>query len=141
MASENQREERTKKIQSSMPVFRMDDPDKTTLPISFTLTSDAVEDARTSQVLEKMRHLRDNAYGGSGPTQFEFGDTDAMSLQQSSLMSYKVENILRQTRELQEMLKKAAEERERQFDTYDADHVNPLSIPSTSLPYRRSGQR
>lgn len=141
MASENQREERTKKIQSSMPVFRMDDPDKTTLPISFTLTSDAVEDARTSQVLEKMRHLRDNAYGGSGPTQFEFGDTDAMSLQQSSLMSYKVENILRQTRELQEMLKKAAEERERQFDAYDADHVNPYSVPSTSLPYRRSGQR
>lgn len=141
MESENQREERTKKIQSSMPVFRMDDPEKTTLPISFTLISDAAEEARTSQVLEKMRQLRENAYTGTGPTRFEFGDTDAMSMQQSSLMSYKVENILKKSRELQEMLKKAAEERERQFESYDEEHVNPLAVPSTSVAYRRNGKR
>lgn len=141
MENENQREERRKKIQSSMPVFRMDDPEKTTLPISFTLTSDAVEEARTEQVLEKMRQLMENAHGGEGPVQFEFGDTDTMSLQQSSLMSYKVEKILKQSRELQEMLKKAAEEREEQFDGYDEQHINPLSIPSTTIPYRRNGKR
>ena len=119
----------------------MDDPEKTNLPISFTLTSDAVEEARTAQVLENMRQLMENAHGGEGPVQFEFGDTDTMSLQQSSLMSYKVENILKQSRELQEMLKKAAEEREEQFDYYDEQHINSLSIPSTTIPYRRNGKR
>ena len=141
MENENQREERKKKIQSSVPVFRMDDPEKATLPISFALTSDAAEEARTEQVLEKMRQLRENAYSGKGPTQFEFGDTDAMSLQQSSLMSYKVENILKQSSELQEMLKKAAEERDKQFDGYDEQHINPLAVPSTTIPYRRNGKR
>ena len=136
MQSENQREERTRKVQTSIPNFPMNDPEKTTLPISFTLTSDAVEEARTNKILENLRQIQANAYSGTGPTKFEFGDTDAMSEQSSSLMSYHVESIIRKSREFQEMLKKASEERQNNYNSYDDAHVNPNSIPSTTVGFR-----
>ena len=141
MQTENQREERTKKVQAAIPTFSMNDPEKTTLPISFTLTSDSLEEARTNKILENMRQLQANAHGGSGPMKFEFGDVDAMGEQNSSLMSYHVESILRKSREFQEMLKKASEERQSNFNNYDEAHINPLAIPSTNLGCRQNPRK
>lgn len=142
MQSEKQREEKTKQVQASIPKFHINDPEKTTLPISFALTSDALEEARTNKILENIKQIQANAYSGDGvSTNFETIDPDAMGEQNSSLMNYHVENIIKKSREFQEMLKKAAEERQNHYDGYDDAHINPLAVPSTTMGLKRNSRK